>query len=336
MSKFINIIICPVGNECNLRCKYCYTKSYGKGSGLLSIKSVYKLIQVLMNFDELENVVFTWHGGEPLLMGVKYFAQVLELEHQIIGDKLRYVNVIQSNGLLLNDEWYRLIKKENVSIGISIDGADYFSNRSRFRSREEFDLLFKNLINLKSAGIRPALFVTLTRENINSLEKTFKFIENYRPLSYTFNPIKSNNSYLTAEQWKSIILKMKQFSDRTHIPNVLTYHIDRGLNGQPPQMCLLNSMCNKFVSLDNKGNLYASCVAQTRQLLLDQISNSSFGENLNKYINTHTVGCSPSIYERLGYLPQYKYFQGNGCEKCRSFNDNESYISGVVKYMRSI
>ncbi|MDC8107171.1 hypothetical protein MTQ00_22040 [Chryseobacterium sp. B21-037] len=62
------------------------------------------------------------HGGEPLLMGKSRLEEFIEC-FSIFKDN--YINVffsIQTNGILINDEWCNIFKKHEIQVGISLDG----------------------------------------------------------------------------------------------------------------------------------------------------------------------------------------------------------------------
>lgn len=335
MSKFINIIINPVGDSCNLKCRYCYTLERVEDKKRLLLDNIFKLIDCLCEDDNLQCINFTWHGGEPLLMGIRYFKEVL-LYQKLKLFNITYYNIIQSNGLLIDTEWIELIKQYGINLGVSIDGPDYLSNSSRFSSEGEFDKLISNLWLLKKSNCAPALFCTLTEKNIDKLDSLFAFIEDYRPYAYMFNPVMDNDYAISANTFKDILFKMKLFSERTGIINTLTYHIDNGVNGLMPQLCLVNGMCHKFISMDNNGFIYASCINHEKKYLLTNIKNADAWTIVQEYIDKHIEMKKDSIYMRLNQSVKYKYFQGNGCSKCRTCNNNEEFVNGIVEYIKLI
>ena len=249
---------------------------------------------------------------------------------------ISYNNIIQTNGLLLDDEWMRLLKKYNVSLGVSIDGSDFESNLQRFSNKIQFNKLIENLYKLKKLEYNPALFFTITNLNKNKINDIFNFIEKYRPYSYMFNPIISNDNFISSEEWQSILLKMRIFSEKTGIENAMTYHINRGINGKILEMCLFNGMCQKFISLDNSGDIFASCVEHSSNYCISNISDDDFGQKIIKYTDTPFTIKKDSIYNILFKNNKYKYFQGNGCVKCRNTENNEEFITGIVNYIKEI
>src|SRR5665647_1634095 len=111
-SREFQIFVKPVGPVCNLNCSYCYylgkKNLYPKGEryqmsdGLLE-KYVIQHIQATTG----EIIIFSWHGGEPLLAGIRFFIKVVgfQKKHKPAGSTI--INGIQTNGTLLDDEWCR-------------------------------------------------------------------------------------------------------------------------------------------------------------------------------------------------------------------------------------
>ena len=69
----------PVGAECNLGCSYCYyqdkVRLYDEHS-YLSMDCLEKVIKEYIDINASEQIVFDWHGGEPLLLGLDYLKKI--------------------------------------------------------------------------------------------------------------------------------------------------------------------------------------------------------------------------------------------------------------------
>ena len=117
----------PAGARCNLRCSYCY---YLEKSRLYAADAApHQMSDALLELftrqyieaqTQLE-VVFTWHGGEPLLRPLSFYRRALELQ-RLYGRGRIISNVIQTNGTLLTPEWCRFLADEGWLVGLSIDG----------------------------------------------------------------------------------------------------------------------------------------------------------------------------------------------------------------------
>jgi len=121
------IFVKPAGAVCNLDCQYCYyrdkrelypdTNPFRMSEGLLE----QYIVQHIAAASGPE-VAFSWHGGEPTTLGVEFFRRAVELQrkHKPAGWRIR--NGIQTNGVLLDEEWGRFLAAEDFSVGISLDG----------------------------------------------------------------------------------------------------------------------------------------------------------------------------------------------------------------------
>lgn len=135
-SRPFQVFAKPVGAHCNLDCHYCY---------YLKAQSLYPTGKSLrMSEDTLESYIiqhiaaspepiirFSWHGGEPTLLGLDYFHTITALQRKHQPPNRRIANGIQTNGTLLNEDWCRFFAAEGFTVGLSVDGPPEFHNRYR-------------------------------------------------------------------------------------------------------------------------------------------------------------------------------------------------------------
>ncbi|MBQ3632451.1 MAG: anaerobic sulfatase-maturation protein [Prevotella sp.] len=119
----------PVGSLCNLRCSYCYylqkAEIYKDETPqeryTMSDRTLETFIRQYIEAQTQPQVLFTWHGGEPLMRPLSFYKRVLELQRRYARGHL-IDNCLQTNGTLLTDEWCAFFREHNWLIGISIDG----------------------------------------------------------------------------------------------------------------------------------------------------------------------------------------------------------------------
>ena len=112
----------PIGSSCNLNCVYCYylekEKLYENRKSLqMSDETLEKYIESYIQAQPVPEVLFTWHGGETLLRDLSFYRKVLSLQKKY-GRGRKIDNTLQTNGVLLNDEWCRFFKENNFLFGI--------------------------------------------------------------------------------------------------------------------------------------------------------------------------------------------------------------------------
>ena len=113
MHEPFQIFVKPAGPVCNLACGYCYyldKKSLYPAAGSFRMNE-----QVLENYilQHIEascesTIMFSWHGGEPMLAGIDFFREAVRLQKKYRPPGAVILNGIQTNGTLIDDEWCRL------------------------------------------------------------------------------------------------------------------------------------------------------------------------------------------------------------------------------------
>ncbi|MDE7166172.1 MAG: anaerobic sulfatase-maturation protein [Bacteroidaceae bacterium] len=125
----------PVGARCNLACEYCYyiekkNLYANEPRHLLSEELLEKFIQEYINAQTMNEVLFTWHGGETMMRPLSFFRKAVELQRKYANGKT-ISNAIQTNGTLITEDWARFLHEENWLVGVSIDGPQEFHDQYR-------------------------------------------------------------------------------------------------------------------------------------------------------------------------------------------------------------
>lgn len=133
--KPLYVMLKPVGAACNLRCKYCYylekKNLYHPGEpSMMTEELLEQFTREYIEAQSMSQVLFTWHGGEPLMRPLSFYKKALELQRKYAGGR-RIDNVIQTNGTLLTDEWCEFLTENHWLVGISIDGPQEFHDEYR-------------------------------------------------------------------------------------------------------------------------------------------------------------------------------------------------------------
>lgn len=119
LDRPLYVMLKPVGSRCNLACQYCYYQD--KGTALLSEELLETFTRQYLEAQVVPQVLFTWHGGEPLLRPLSFYKKALALQRRYARGR-HIDNCLQTNGTLLTDEWCEFLRENNFLVGISIDG----------------------------------------------------------------------------------------------------------------------------------------------------------------------------------------------------------------------
>ena len=130
----------PAGAACNLDCSYCFYLSKeklegGPGTGRMSEALLERFVREYIAGVTGDEVVFSWQGGEPTLLGLDFFRKAVALQAQYAKPGQRIENDLQTNGTLLDDDWARFLKEHRFLVGLSIDGPKDLHDRYRVTKR---------------------------------------------------------------------------------------------------------------------------------------------------------------------------------------------------------
>ena len=134
-AKPLYVMLKPAGAHCNLACKYCYylekNNLYDKSHRhIMSDEMLEQFTREYIEAQTMPQVLFTWHGGEPLMRSIDFYKKALALQKKYARGR-RIDNVIQTNGTMLTDEWCEFFAQNNWLVGISIDGPQEYHDHYR-------------------------------------------------------------------------------------------------------------------------------------------------------------------------------------------------------------
>lgn len=134
-SRPLYVMAKPASASCNLHCKYCYylEKQFlydVDGRRTMSDSLLERFTEQYINAQTMPQVMFTWHGGEPLMRPLSFYKKAVELQRKY-GFGKQIDNSIQTNGTLLTDEWCEFFAENHWLVGISIDGPQEFHDEYR-------------------------------------------------------------------------------------------------------------------------------------------------------------------------------------------------------------
>lgn len=147
----IHVMTKPIGPICNLDCAYCFylskTALYpGTRRWAMSDETLERYIRQYIEAQEVPEVSFAWQGGEPTLLGTRFFRKAVELQRKSARGK-RITNAFQTNGTLLDEEWCKFLHDNEFLVGLSLDGPREMHDAFRRdkRQRPTFDAVIRSV-----------------------------------------------------------------------------------------------------------------------------------------------------------------------------------------------
>jgi uncharacterized protein len=297
-----HIMIKPVGSACNLNCTYCFylskaTLPDGPGTGRMSDETLETLIREYIEGVTAPEVIFSWQGGEPSLLGLDFFRKVISLQakHARPGQKID--NDLQTNGTLIDEEWCRFLKENRFLVGLSVDGPRDIHDQCR-RERDgspSFGKVMAAARLLKKHGVQFNTLTCVHRYNARRPLDVYRFLR--REIESThmqFIPIVEPRSFETRspqtlaaeslprdgdpearpghsnsivtdwsvdpDDWGYFLCKTFDEWKQRDLGRAFVNHFETLVAqhmGYPSQLCVYGEFCGKAVAVEHNGDVYA-------------------------------------------------------------------------------
>lgn len=334
--KQLTLQIKPVGNHCNIACSYCYAKPFkSKKFQILDIKLLDKLIKE--SFEITNNIIITWHGGEPTLAGLSFFEEYLNIVKKYKKPGQYIVNMIQTNATLIDDKMAKFFKDNNFIVSVSLDGPKAIHNLNRYdyQYHGSFDDTMRGIGILRKYDINPPVIATVSKETCKYVEEVFDFFVNNGFKEIKMSPVydsPTDSFSLSNDKWyqylKATFYKWLELKDSSikirEIDEILMYFANKDSS-----VCTASGNCINWISIDEVGNIYPC----------EYLRNTNSYGNI-KNISLFDVFNSPqyiAFKEQVNYCPErckkcelYKVCR-NGCPATR-INKGKMVYNGEYVY----
>jgi uncharacterized protein len=190
-TRRFHVMAKPAGSACNLDCTYCFYLSKrelpgGPGSGHMSDETLERFVRDYIASVTGDEVVFSWQGGEPTLLGVGFFEKAVQLQRKYAKPGQRIENDLQTNGTLLDQDWAKFLKANRFLVGLSIDGPKDVHDRLRISKHQEptFDQVYAAALLLKRHEVPFNTLTCVHRHNASRPLDVYRFLR--RELGSTY------------------------------------------------------------------------------------------------------------------------------------------------------
>ena len=286
-SKPLYVMAKPAGAQCNLRCRYCY---YLEKSRLYPETTHHQMSDELLELFTRQyieaqtqpEIVFTWHGGEPLLRPIGFYRKALA--YQRAYAKGRSVsNSIQTNGTLLNDEWCRFFHDNGWLVGISIDGPQAYHDQYRLTAdnRPSHSEVMRGIELLQKHQVEWNAMAVVNAANADHSLEFYQFFREIGCQYLQFSPVVERlvnhadgrqlatmtneeapltPSSVRPDQWGDFLIALFDQWVRHDVGHIFVELFDCTLAnwcGVPPGICIFARDCGHAGVMEYNGDVYS-------------------------------------------------------------------------------
>ena len=278
----------PAGALCNLACDYCYylekAKLYQESPRhVMSDELLEKFIEEYINSQTMQEVLFTWHGGETMMRPLSFYRKALALQKKYAKGR-QISNCLQTNGTLLTDEWCRFFHDNQWLVGISIDGPQEFHDeyRRNRQGRPSFVKVMQGINLLKKHNVEWNAMAVVNDYNADYPLEFYHFFKELDCHYIQFAPIVERiaphadgrhlaavdeeskeglaDFSITPRQWGNFLCSIFDEWVRQDVGNYYIQLFDSTLAnwvGEQPGICTLAKTCGHAGVMEFNGDVYS-------------------------------------------------------------------------------
>ena len=291
------VFVKPVGARCNLRCKYCYYVDKGdicggNSSTIMDDETLENYIRHHYAASTSDTVLFTWHGGEPLLAGIDFYQKTLALQRKHLPRGKNFLNGIQTNGTLITKEWCAFFAENGFTVGLSLDGPEVFHNAMRRfeHGAGSFEKTLRGHSLLREYGINPEILCVVNAYNVYYPLDIYAYFKLLGTQYITFLPLverkEGNVVKASVPAFEFGLFLVAIFDewvkhDIGHIKIQIFEEALRTAFKQEHSLCIFRERCGGIPVIERNGNFYSCDHYIEKELLIGNINDVSLSYLLN-------------------------------------------------------
>ncbi|MCJ7812930.1 anaerobic sulfatase maturase [bacterium] len=296
-----SVLIKPAGPDCNMNCRYCF---YLRKSELFPAKQKHRMSpevqeEVIRQIMEQsgQEVVIAWQGGEPTLMGLDFYKRAVKLETKYGLGKM-VGNGLQTNGLLLNEEWADFLRHCRWLVGLSLDGPEHIHDHYRLNLKGKgTHAKIESIANmLIRKGVETNALCCVTDYSSQYPEELYRY---FKELGLTFmqfipvvetdpdDPTRAAYYSITAQDYGNFLVTLfdlwiSDFQDNRPITSIRHFEsVFFGYVNKVPPDCSMQETCGHYVVIEHNGNVYSCDFFVEPKWMLGNIQDDQIIEMLN-------------------------------------------------------
>ena len=272
--KHLTFLVKPASGHCDLRCGYCFYREHPsqapeRNTGIMSRETARAVIKAGAEAVGSGGMVhFTFQGGEPLLAGLDFYRDFLDMEKEFSG--VIFSHGLQTNGTALREDWAELFRRGNFLIGLSVDGTPALHDRQRRdpTGQGSWQRVLAGLDILHKHGIPTQLLCVVTGDTARQPQKVYAGLKKTGCLGFQFIPCLEPEDARGATPWtlspeaygrflcalfdcwyrdwqQGLRVSIRLFDDYLRL-----------LLGQSPGSCAALGNCGSYLVVEADGSLY--------------------------------------------------------------------------------
>lgn len=271
----VSVLIKPSSSLCNMTCSYCFYNTIAEereiaSYGFMELSTLENIVKKTFEFSEGGSCTFAFQGGEPTLSGLDFFEKFIEFQ-KIYNNGSQINNVIQTNGIVIDEKWAIFFKENNFLVGLSLDGPKkiHDARRRKKNNKGSFNSVMKAKKIMDKHNIEYnvlSVVDTLLAINVKEVYTFFKKENiNYTQYIPCLDPLMSGNlvekTHLSAKTYGTFLKKLFDlwYKDLIKGKYISIRYFDNLINiilGRGGEACDMKGHCSIQNVIEADGSIY--------------------------------------------------------------------------------
>ena len=275
MKKTVSVLLKPAADRCNMRCTYCFYTHEAENRkktpcGFMSVQTMRTAVRKVLEYADGGDVYLVFQGGEPLLVGLPFYEEVLRAVKKYNRLCSRVFYSLQTNGVGLTPAFASFFAKNGFLLGVSLDGTAEIHNtyRRAVNGDATFESVMRGISLLREYRVEFNILTVVTNAVAEAIDTIYAF---YREQGFNFlqfipfiPPMRGGGpipEILSVEKYTAFLLRVFELwqaeIESGHYRSVA--HLDQigsFLLGYPYTSCSTRGVCANQLVIEADGTVY--------------------------------------------------------------------------------
>ena len=352
-----SLLIKPASALCNLDCTYCFyldreADPYeATRSRIMSPETLRELVQGYLEYS-YPQAAFAFQGGEPTLAGLEFFQSLVELQQMFGRPGQQISNSIQTNGILLNEDWCRLFRDYDFLVGLSLDGPRDVHDAYRLNKGGQgtWDQVMSAMRLLQRESVEFNVLAVVSQANVRRAAETYKFFRGLGVQYLQFIPLveyradgQAEPFTITGEEYGEFLAELFDvwWPERREVRVRHFDNIAEALAGMMPGACTMHASCDSYAVVEHNGDVFPCDFFVERSWKLGNVHADDWRDIAGR-IRRHNFAAKKSTPHVECSVCNYKTLCHGGCPSNRHarqgrFEDLDPMCAGYKRiYAKAI
>lgn len=321
----------PSAAHCNMCCEYCFYSGTNHSNSIrMSDQVLEKYIKNYINSNPQRQISFIWQGGEPTLYGLDFFKKAVALEQKYANGKKIY-NSLQTNGLLINQEWCDFFKEHDFLVGISIDGPQEIHDKRRkdHHGKGTFSQVINSINRLIQTEVEFNTLTVINKANVHKGADVYAFLKEIGSKQMQFIPLTGVEETITPADYGRFMIDIFNSWYPQDIGKIFIQHIEQWFMAYAnisPTLCIFRPYCGDQLIIEQNGDIFSCDHFVDQEHRLGNIREEPLLSLINKLPQVQfglSKAALPACCRTCNFL---KYCNG-GCPKHRVTNEKGEKVN---------